>query len=42
MDGNLDEEIYMDQTEDYKERGKEKSVCILKKYMYGLKQEPRT
>ena len=34
--GDLDEEIYMDYPERYKERGKEHLVCRLKKYMYGL------
>ena len=41
LNGNLDEEIYMEQPEGYVELGKEDMVCKLKKSLYGLKQSPR-
>ena len=41
LHGNLEEEIYMVQLEGFKEPGKEKLVCRLKKSLYGLKQSPR-
>jgi hypothetical protein len=41
LNGNLEEEIYMDQPEGFKVPGKENLVCRLKKSLYGLKQSPR-
>ncbi|GAA0170797.1 transmembrane signal receptor [Lithospermum erythrorhizon] len=41
LPGNLDEEIFMEQPEGFKERGKEDMVCQLQKSLYGLKQAPR-
>ena len=38
---DLKEEIYMDQLEGFKVKGKEHMVCKLKKSLYGLKQAPR-
>ena len=38
---DLKEEIYMDQPEGFKVKGKEHMVCKLKKSLYGLKQAPR-
>ena len=37
LHGNLDEEIYMEQLEGFKIKGKENLVCRLKKSLYGLK-----
>ena len=41
LNGELAEEIYMEQPEGYVELGKEDMVCKLKKSIYGLKQSPR-
>jgi len=41
LNGQLDEEIYMDQPEGFEEPGKERLVCRLLKSLYGLKQSPR-
>uniref|UniRef100_A0A1X7TUT9 Reverse transcriptase Ty1/copia-type domain-containing protein n=1 Tax=Amphimedon queenslandica TaxID=400682 RepID=A0A1X7TUT9_AMPQE len=41
LNGTLEEEVYMDQPEDYVEKGKEKLVCTLNHSLYGLKQAPR-
>ena len=41
LDGDLEEEIYMQQPEGFMKRGKEYLVCRLKKSIYGFKQAPR-
>ena len=41
LHGDLEEEIYMQQSQGYEVKGKEKLVCRLKKSLYGLKQAPR-
>ena len=41
LNGDLEEEIYMQQPEGFIKKGKEKLVCQLKKSLYGLKQAPR-
>ena len=41
LNGELEEEIYMEQPEGYQVPGKEDKVCRLKKSLYGLKQSPR-
>jgi hypothetical protein len=41
LNGELDEEIYMEQPEGYVEPGQDDMVCKLKKSLYGLKQSPR-
>lgn len=41
LDGSLDEDVYMEQLEGYKEEGKGHLVCKLKKSIYGLKQASR-
>ncbi|GLT38191.1 hypothetical protein SLA2020_124550 [Shorea laevis] len=41
LHGDLDEEIYMEQLEGFKVKGKEDFVYKLKKSLYGLKQAPR-
>ncbi|KAK4364469.1 hypothetical protein RND71_015827 [Anisodus tanguticus] len=41
LNGDLEEEIYMEQPEGYVVPGQEKKVCLLKKSLYGLKQAHR-
>ena len=41
LNGDLEEEIYMEQPEGWVVRGKEGHVCLLKKALYGLKQASR-
>ena len=41
LNGELKEEIYMKQPENFVEKGKEHLVCKLKRSIYGLKQSPR-
>ena len=41
LNGELEEEIYMEQPEGFIVPGKEKKVCRLVKSLYGLKQSPK-
>ncbi|RDX90094.1 hypothetical protein CR513_28078, partial [Mucuna pruriens] len=41
LHGDLEEEIYMKQPDDFQVSGKEDYVCRLRKSLYGLKQAPR-
>ena len=41
LHGDLDEEIFMEQQEGFKVKGKKNMVCKLKKSLYRLKQAPR-
>ena len=41
LNGNLEHEIYMEQTEGYVDKYQADLVCRLRKSLYGLKQSAR-
>ena len=42
LNGELKEEVYLVQPEDFVKKGQEHLVCRLRKALYGLKQAPRS
>ena len=42
LNGLLEEEVYVDQPLGFDTHDRQTHVCKLKKYLYSLKQEPRT
>ena len=41
LHGELEEEIYIQQSEGFKAKGIEKMVCRLRKSLHGFKQDPQ-
>ncbi|KAJ0586508.1 putative RNA-directed DNA polymerase [Helianthus annuus] len=41
LNGNLNEQVYVEQPKGYVKKGHEEKVCLLKCALYGLKQAPR-
>ena len=41
LNGEIEEEVYVEQPDGFIVNGKESYVCRLKKALYGLKQAPR-
>lgn len=41
LNGDIDEEIYVDQPTGYEDQTNPDAVCKLRKALYGLKQSPR-
>ena len=41
LDGEVEQEVYIEHSEGFVIHGKESHVCKLKKALYGLKQDPR-
>ena len=42
LNGVVEEEVYVEHPLSFEKHDRESHVCILKKYLYGLKQPPRT